>query len=643
MDRSLKFSVFGLVLAIGLVFGDIGTSPLYVLRAISANKVIDKHLIYGSLSLIFWTLTIVVSIKYVIFVLRADNQGEGGILAIYNLVKRRGKIMLLVALLGLSSLVAEAVITPAISVMSAVEGLRVLLPQFNTTIISIFILVALFVAQNVGSSVLGRTFGLTMILWFLLLAVSGLYHTLKNPSVFLSINPKYALNLLLEHPDIWQILGAVFLCITGVEALYSDLGHAGRTNIRVAWVFVKCSLLLHYFGQGAYLLKNYEGLKFPTTSSVFYELFSPSLLPIIIPLATASTIIASQAVISGLFSLVSSAISLNLLPKLLIKYPGDVKGQLFIPVVNYILGIATISVVLVFENSWNLEHAYGLSVNLTLICTSILFLNFLDKVNQRKHILLLFVSFLLIEILFLRANLVKFFDGAYFTLFLTLTIYLLLYSWNYGYSLMRDTREFVELKSFLPKLVALSKDEETPIFSDNLVYLTESSIPEIIESRVIYSIFRKRPKRALTYFFVHLEVTDRPHDEFVEITPLKKGVVYNIRFKLGFKVRPNLQKRFNEAYDKLVKAGDLEDVSGVKSLKLFRVPRSITFVVLSKQPYIETDLTTSQSFFVKIWKILRESTVPRWKYFDLDESLIYEEKVPAFAKLPGTEVVKRLT
>lgn len=643
MSRSPKFSPLGVLLAIGLVFGDIGTSPLYVFRAVVSNKTITEDLVLGSLSLIFWSLTLMVSIKYVTFVLRADNQGEGGILALYNIVKRRGKFLFFVALLGLSGLISEAVITPAISVLASVEGLTRVTPEVNTTFLGVLILFLLFSAQNVGSNVLGLTFGIAMIIWFALLAVSGAYYAVMNPIVFQAFDPGYAIKLLIEDPQIGAILGAVFLCITGVEALYSDLGHAGRMNIRVAWVLVKISLVLNYFGQGAYLLRNHLGEVINPTTNIFYQLFNPYLLPLVIISATTSTIIASQAVISGLFSLVSSGISLNLLPKILVKYPGDFKGQVFIPVVNSLLGLLTILVAILFRNSWNLEHAYGLSVNVTLLCTSILFLSYLNKIHSSKLVSLIFLLFTLIELYFLKSNLSKFVDGAYFTVFLTLAVYLVLYSWSYGYSLLKDIREFVEINPFIPKFVALSKDESAPIFSDNIVYLTESSIPELIESRIIYSITRKRPKRALTYFFVHLEVTDKPYDESAFVTTLMKGCLYKIHFKLGFKVRPNIQKRFNEIYEKLIRDKEFEDLSGSKSLALFGVPRCTTFIVLNKQPYLETDLTLMQSILLRIWRFLRESTVPRWRFFDLDDSLIYEEKVPAFAKLPGAEILKRLT
>ncbi|MCS6894383.1 MAG: KUP/HAK/KT family potassium transporter, partial [Deltaproteobacteria bacterium] len=631
MDRSPKLGFFGVVLAIGLVFGDIGTSPLYVLRAAVSDKLITRELVYGVLSLIFWTLTLIATIKYIVFVIRADNQGEGGILALYSLVRRKGRWVFYVALVGFCGLLAEAVITPAISVLAAVEGLSKINRNFDTTTLACIILVLLFLAQNVGSSALGKTFGVFMVGWFALLFFSGLPQILRYPNIVVSINPVYGLNLIFTEPKIIAILGAVFLCITGVEALYSDLGHAGKKNVRTAWLFVKFALLINYFGQGAYLINNFEGQILEPSYSVFYDLFPKDYLIFIVIITTASTIIASQAVISGLFSLASSAVSLNLIPKLLVLYPGDVKGQVYIPSINLILGLGSIIVVLIFKHSWNLEHAYGLSVNLTLVCTSILFLVLLDKTSKNKAVSLLFFLFIAIELVYLKSNLSKFFDGAYFTVLLTTLCFVVLYSWNYGYWLLRDLREFVEIKPFLSKLSALTEDKGAPIFADNVIYLTESSIPELIESRIIYSLIRKKPKRALTYFFLHLTVSDIPYEDKFTLTRFQVGKIYRVDFQIGFKNRPNLQKRFLQVYQQLVERGEIADVSGLESLKQFSVPRSFAFVTLAKQPFIEEDLTWLEKFLISIWSFLRNSTLPKWRSFDLDESLVYEEKVPTFA------------
>ncbi|MCS6893728.1 MAG: KUP/HAK/KT family potassium transporter, partial [Deltaproteobacteria bacterium] len=345
MDRSPKLGWIGIVLAVGLVFGDIGTSPLYVLRAAVSDKLITEELIFGCLSLIFWTLTLIATIKYIVFVLKADNQGEGGILALYSLVRRRGRWVFYIALIGFCGLLAEAVITPAISVLAAVEGLTKINRNFDTTSLACLILILLFLAQNVGSSALGKTFGIFMVGWFILLFVSGMPQILSYPKILCSVNPIYALNLIGSEPRIFTILGAVFLCITGVEALYSDLGHAGKKNIRIAWGFVKLSLLVNYFGQGAYLITNFKGQTLDPSYGLFYDLFPDGMVIFIVIIATASTIIASQAVISGLFSLASSAISLNLIPKLFVMYPGDVKGQVYIPSINLILGLGAVLVV----------------------------------------------------------------------------------------------------------------------------------------------------------------------------------------------------------------------------------------------------------------------------------------------------------
>jgi len=365
-----KLSFTGTIVTLGIVFGDIGTSPLYVMNAIvTGGKEFNELLIYGSMSCIFWTLTLQTTIKYIIVTLRVNNKGEGGIFALFALMKRKTSWAAIFTMIGASALLADGVITPAITVTSSIEGLRLYNPGIPVIAIVLIIFTVLFYMQHYGTNVIGESFGPIMIIWFSMLGILGFSHLLQHPGVLKALNPVYAFRFLTEYPGGFILLGAVFLATTGAEALYSDLGHCGLKNIRVSWVFVKSTLLLNYFGQCSWLMMHGS---LHNDVNPFYGIMPEwFLLPGII-IATAAAIIASQALISGSYTLISEAISLNFWPKISISHPTLLKGQVYIPFINWFLWIACSIVVLMFRESANLQAAYGLSITVTMIMTTLL-------------------------------------------------------------------------------------------------------------------------------------------------------------------------------------------------------------------------------------------------------------------------------
>ncbi|MEY3187435.1 MAG: hypothetical protein RL675_1265, partial [Bacteroidota bacterium] len=518
-----KVTAAGLLIALGIIYGDIGTSPLYVFSAIINGRVISEELILGGISCIIWTLTLQTTVKYVILTLQADNRGEGGIFSLYTLVRRRRKWLVIPAMIGGAALLSEGIITPPISVTSAVEGLKQLptlstISEMQIVYIVLGILAVLFFMQQFGTASIGKLFGPIMFIWFGMLAILGVINMSSNWWVLKSVNPKYAINLLINYPKGFWLLGAVFLCTTGAEALYSDLGHCGKKNIRITWIWVKLSLILNYLGQGAYLL-NMKGKIFANSSLLkdtsftslhpdatllenpFYAMMPDSFLLIGIIIATAAAIVASQAMISGSFTLVSVAMRLNLWPKFRINYPTEERGQLFIPAINALLFAGCCCIVLYFKSSSNMEAAYGLAITLCMFATSILFANYLvlKRVNQVWIYLYLIVYFI-IEFSFLIANLEKFPHGGFATFVLGGVFVLVMYVWFKSRKIKNRYVEFARLETYLPVLQELSNDQSINKYATHLVYLSSANNPKEIEYKIIHSILNKKPKRADIYW-----------------------------------------------------------------------------------------------------------------------------------------------
>jgi KUP system potassium uptake protein len=623
-----KFGLAGLLVTLGIIYGDIGTSPLYVMKAIVGERVIDHDLILGGMSCIFWTLTLQTTIKYILLILRADNKGEGGIFALYALVRRtKVKWLLFPAIIGGAALLGEGIITPAISVSSAIEGLRESYPNIQTIPIIIGILFSLFAIQQFGTKSIGKFFGPVMLTWFLMLSILGIYYLAQDISVLAAINPYYAINLLTAYPEGFWILGAVFLCTTGAEALYSDLGHCGKRNIRVSWIFVKTSLLLNYFGQSAWLLQH-EGSHL-SGQNPFYELmphwfFIPGFI-----ITTIATIVASQALISGSFTLINEAIRLNLWPKVRIAYPTVMKGQLYIPSINWLLFLGCASVVLFFKESSAMEAAYGLTIIIGMMMSSTLLVFYMGMKRFSKWIINSFiVVYLTVESSFLVANIEKIPDGGYISLIIASIIALIMWIWYDARKIRNSYVEFVDLSEYLDLLCELKQDLTVPKYATHLVFLTSANQDEQVESKIIYSILQKQPKRADIYWFLHVDVVDEPYRMEYRVNEIVNDSVIRVDFMLGFRVAPRINLMFRKVVQDLVKCQEVDIVSRYESLNKNQVIGDFRFIVLEKFLSNENDLPFYEKIVLDVYFMLKNISLSEEKAFGLDTSSVHVEKVP---------------
>lgn len=637
-----KITFASLLVALGIIYGDIGTSPLYVLKSISADNFLSEALILGGLSCVFWTLTLQTTVKYVIITLRADNHGEGGIFALYALLKRLNKKWLIVpAIIGGSTLLADGLITPPISVASAIEGLKVIYPNIKTIPIIIGILFTLFAIQQFGTNFVGKFFGPVMLIWFLMLSVLGITALTQHPSVIKALNPYYAYYLLVKYPQGFWILGAVFLATTGAEALYSDLGHCGKKNIRISWVFVKTALVLNYFGQAAWLMSR-QGTQLQGTNP-FYAIMPEWFLPIGILVATAATIVASQALISGSFTLINEAIRLNLWPRVRIKYPTMLRGQLFIPSINWLLCIGCIGVVLFFRESSNMEAAYGLSIIVTMIMTTLLLVNYLIMKRYPFYLIYtLLLVYCFIEFSFLAANLSKFAHGGWVTLFIAFILITVMTIWFKARKILNQYTEFVSLKDQLPLLLAVSNDQTIEKYATHLVYLTSANKKDEIEEKIIYSLLRKRPKRADVYWFIHVDVTDEPHTLQYLVTPVVPQKIIRIDLHLGFREIPLINKLFRQVVSDLVEKKEVDLISRYQSLHKNNIAGDFRFVVMKKYLASENELSVVRKIIMNGYFILKRLSLSEERGFGLDAGNVKVEQVPVLISPPKTPPLKRL-
>ena len=648
-----KVSAAGLIIALGIIYGDIGTSPLYVLNSIINGRSITEQLILGSLSCIIWTLTLQTTVKYVILTLKADNRGEGGIFSLYALVRRRKKWLVIPAMIGGAALLADGIITPPISVTSAVEGLRQLPNMHHITTKTIIIIVTciialLFFIQQFGTAYIGKMFGPIMIVWFGMLATLGCSHIFDDIGILKALSPHYAIELLTVYPKGFWILGAVFLCTTGAEALYSDLGHCGKGNIRISWVFVKTCLILNYLGQGAWLLAQHHNEII--TAAAFEDGFNPfyGIMPewfklIGIIVATVAAVIASQALISGSFTLISEAMRLNLWPKMKITYPTDEKGQVYIPGINLLLFIGCIGVVLYFQKAANMEAAYGLAITLCMLSTSILFANFL--VSHRVlpiWIYLYLTTYFAIEISFLIANLEKFPHGGYVTLVVGGGLFSVMYVWFRSRKIKNRYVEFVRLQHYIPMLKELSEDVSIPPYATHLVYMTSANNPKEIEHKIIYSILNRKPKRANIYWFVHVDVVDDPHTCEYTVDHIVPDDVIRIEFRLGFRVEQKITLMLKQVVQNLVANKEVNITSRYTSLERNNVVGDFQIVVLEKFLSQDNELPIFERLIMKLYFWLKEISLSEERGFGLDPSNVTVEKFPLIVSNVPNFTLKRI-
>lgn len=623
-----KVTAAGLLVTLGIIYGDIGTSPLYVMKSIVGLGAIDQSVILGGISCVFWTLTLQTTIKYVIITLRADNKGEGGIFSLYALVRRRKTPWLVFpALIGGATLLADSIITPPISVASAIEGLQAIQPEIPIIPIVIGIITGLFIIQRFGTNLVGKFFGPVMLIWFAMLGILGAISIGHDWTVLRAISPVYAYDLLVLHPGGFWLLGAVFLCTTGGEALYSDLGHCGRQNVRISWGFVKVCLLLNYFGQGAYLIEHHGEML--NGSNPFYSIMADWFLPFGIGIATVAAVIASQALISGSFTLINEAIRLNFWPKVKVVYPSNLRGQLYIPSINWLLYAGCVAVVLYFGESSKMEAAYGLAIVTTFIMTTILLTNYLLLYNYPKWIpYLLFPFYITIEIAFLIANLDKFTHGGWVTLLIAsilITVMTVLY---YSRKIRNSLVEFVKLDEYIPLLEKLSQDDAIPKYATHLVYLTSANYANEIEEKVVYSILYKQPKRADIYWFVHVDVLDEPYTLEYKVTQIRQGKLIRVDFRIGFRVDPRINLMFRHVVEELVRNKEVDIVSRYPSLGTRGLTGDFRFVVMEKFLSVDNELPWLQKIIMDVYFLLKRFALPEEKAFGLDTSSVSVEKVP---------------
>ncbi|MBH2003804.1 MAG: KUP/HAK/KT family potassium transporter [Sphingobacteriia bacterium] len=635
-----KVTATGLIIALGIIYGDIGTSPLYVFNAIISNRVISEELIMGALSCIIWTLTLQTSVKYVLLVLKADNKGEGGIFALYALVRRRRKWLVLPAMIGGAALLADGIITPPISVTSAIEGLKELpsmrhIATNTIVIIVIGILAVFFFMQQFGTASIGKLFGPIMFIWFNMLAIFGIIQMSQNLNILKAVNPAYAVDLLTKYPQGIWLLGAVFLCTTGGEALYSDLGHCGRKNIRISWVYVKICLLLNYFGQGASLLLNHKGLlvneeaKAHFGINAFYDLMPQWFILFGVIIATSAAIIASQAMISGSFTLISEALRLNLWPKMKVRYPSEERGQLFVPGINLLLFLGCVSIVLYFRESSRMEAAYGLAIVVTMIMTTILFANYLVlKRIFPVWIYIFLFAYLSIEIGFLIALLQKFVHGGYVTLLIGGGLFLVMYVWYRSRKIKNRYVEFVRLEHYIHMIQELSNDKTIPKYATHLVYMTSANNPNEIEHKIIYSILNKKPKRADIYWFVHVDVLDDPYTCEYSVQHIIPNDIIRVEFRLGFRVEQRINLMFRKVVEELVRNKEVNITSRYESLEKNNIVGDFQFIVLEKYLSQDNELPILERVVMKFYFWLKEISLGEERGFGLDPSNVTIEKFP---------------
>lgn len=645
-SHSQRVTAGTLLVTLGIIYGDIGTSPLYVMKAIVGEGKIDPTVVLGGLSCVFWTITLLTTIKYVLITLNADNKGEGGIFSLYALVRRmKVKWLIIPAILGGCTLLADGIITPPISVSSAVEGLSILKEGIPTIPIVLIILTALFMIQQFGTKVVGKFFGPIMLVWFTMLAFWGVISISHDWTILRALSPTYAYEMLVHHDAGFFLLGAVFLCSTGAEALYSDLGHCGKQNVRVSWGFVKVSLLLNYFGQGAMLMQNVDKTLLQLNQEMypdkivtepinpFYAMMPEWFLVPGVIIATLAAIVASQALISGSFTLINEAMRLNFWPKVKIRYPSEQRGQLFVPSVNWLLWAGCILIVLFFKESSAMEAAYGLAIVLTMLMTTTLLAFYMRRKRYPTVLIVVIVSFFLVlEGSFLAANLEKFPNGGYVTLLVATFLFLIMIIWYYGKRVAHQFTESEEIDQYKDTLVRLSGDDTIPRYATNLVYLTNVSQWNMIESKVLYSIVKRQPKRADIYWFLHIHVVDEPYRMDYKVRIIAPNDIVRVDFYLGFRIDPRINLFYRKVVENMVSRGEVDIRSKYASLQVNNLMGDFKFVLIEKYLSGDNDLKLLERFTLSGYFLLKKLSLSPENAYGLETSGVFIEKFPLIVK-----------
>lgn len=630
LEHGKKVTAGTLLIALGIIYGDIGTSPLYTFKAIIGNRDISELLVLGGVSCVFWTLMVQTTIKYVWLTLKADNEGEGGIFSLYSLVRKYGKKLIVPTMIGASALLADGIITPAVTVTSAIEGLE-MIPRFrhlSVVPIVVIIVTVIFFFQRFGSEKVGKAFGPVMAGWFSLLLVLGISQIMVYPEVLKALNPYYAYALLTHYPQGFWLLGAVFLCTTGAEALYSDLGHCGRANIRITWVFVKICLVTNYLGQAAWLL--HQGNPRLGIRNPFFEIMPEWFLVPGVIIATMAAIIASQALISGSFTLINEAINLNFWQRVVVKQPTDSKGQIYVPSVNTLLWLGCLVIVFYFKDSAKMEAAYGLAITITMLMTTFLLAFFLRyKLGWNKVVVVgLLMIFCTVEISFFIANLMKFKEGGYITVLVGSLFFLVMYTSFFGRKINNRYTKFTHLGKFTERIVQLSEDKNIAKMATHLIFLTKADHRDQIEQIIINSIFDKKPKRADVYWFFHINRTNKPYTLNYEVSELVDDKVIKIVLNIGFRIQPRTELYFKQIFNELIENEELNLHLRYNGFSRYNNKLDYKFVVQEKYMSIENDFTFNEGFVLNTFFGLKKYAQHDPQAFGLDRTSVLVEEVP---------------
>jgi len=624
-----RITLAGMLVTVGIVFGDIGTSPLYVMKAIvGVNPGYDADYIIGAISCVIWTLTLQTTVKYVLIALRADNKGEGGILALFALLRRQPRGWLyIVAAVGAAMLVADGVITPAITVTTAVEGLRIVAPSTPVMPVVIGVILLIFMMQRVGTGRIGRCFGPFMLAWFLMLGVLGAVNLPACPEVLKAFNPWYAVKLLVSSPSWFMIMGAVFLCTTGAEALYSDLGHCGRRNITASWMFVKVMLILNYLGQGAWLLTHAR--EAAGGINPFYAVMPQWMTLAGVAMSTGAAIIASQALLSGSFTIFSEAVNLGFWPRLKIDYPSTEKGQLYVSSVNWCLLAGCLLTVVIFRDSSHIEAAYGLAVTIAMLTTTLLLAFWLRSRGVNMIVVgVFFTFFMTVEGIFFFANMSKFVHGGWFSLMIAAVVGSIMIVWRNSTRRRASFIEYRRMADSAATISAVKADREIPKYASNLVYLSRSGDPSLVESKLLYSIVNKQPKRADHYWFVHIDHVDSPDELSYSVSVAVPETIYVVTMHLGFRVAPRISVYLRQIVEDLVASGDLDLRSGYPSLRREGIPGDFRFIILHRIFSPTSICGATTALLMRLHDILRHIGVSDTSAYGLDTSVVTAETVP---------------
>lgn len=623
-----KVSFWGLLITLGIVFGDIGTSPLYVMKAVlHTGETIDQRTILGALSCIIWTLTLQTTIKYVCVALRADNNGEGGILALYALLRRlKSKWIYILAIIGASTLLADGIITPAITVTTAIEGLESISPHLPVIPITLAIITIIFFVQRFGTESIGKSFGVFMLLWFLLLGIVGIISITSYPLILKAFNPYYAALLLAKSPQWFLILGAVFLCTTGAEALYSDLGHCGRKNITISWAFVKTMLILNYLGQGAWVLSHVQTA---STVNPFFSIMPQSILFFAIIMATGAAIVASQALISGTFSILSEAMNLHFWPRMRIKHPTQVKGQLYIPVINLAMYIGVVLIILLFRDSSHMEAAYGLAITITMLMTTLLLGSYLHTKGVSRLIMILFIgAYCTIEGIFLAANLSKFLAGGWCTMLIGGILFLMMYVWIRAIKIRNHHISSKPLDDYYQIISDIKADMSIPKYASNLVYINHASKEGTVDDKLVYSIINKQPKRADHYWLINMDFVDTPDTLEYDCKVLIPNTLYNITMHIGFRIEPRVSLYLRQVVEDLVANKKVDLTSNYPSLRKNGISGDFRFIIIHRVYYPENSVNRQQNLLMNFYALISKIGIDEPKALGLDTSMVMVERVP---------------